>query len=342
MMTNKKNNWLQLLCWVGLYIFWIMVFQRRAFAFSQTLTVQFCYLLFIAANFYFNTLFTIPVFLYRKRYFAFAITMLTGIFITACLRVPLAMYLNAHFFLVNKPQPGGIELLTGSFLNIFIWVVCIVSGKLIVDRFRFQQYLDDMAQEKARAELDFLNAQFNPHFLFNSINSIYGHIDKQNTTARSMLLTFSETLRYQLYECNTETIGIDKEINYLRNYVTMQQARKEDSLVVQFCIDEDINGFTIAPLLFVAFVENAFKYVSNTDDARNEVIISFQKTEDILLFTCFNTKETIDTNTIEHKGIGITNAKRRLALLYPGKHDLKIEDSTAAYKVTLKLHLHEN
>jgi two-component system LytT family sensor kinase len=342
MMTNKKNNWLQLLWWIGLYIFWVMVFQRRAFAFSQTLTVQFCYLLFIAANFYFNTLFTIPVFLYRKQYFAFAVTMLTGILVTACLRVPLAMYLNAHLFLVNKPQPRGVELLTGSFLNIFIWVVCIIAGKLIVDRFRFQQYLDDMAQEKARAELDFLNAQFNPHFLFNSINSIYGHIDKQNTTARSMLLTFSEMLRYQLYECNTETIGIDKEINYLRNYVAMQQARKEDSLVVQFCIDDNINGSTIAPLLFVAFVENAFKYVSNTEDARNEVTIIFQKTEDTLLFTCFNTKETIDPNTIEHKGIGITNAKRRLALLYPGKHDLKIEDSADAYKVTLKLHLHEN
>ncbi len=115
-----------------------------------------------------------------------------------------------------------------------------------------------MAKEKEKAELDFLNAQFNPHFLFNSINSIYGHIDKHNASARNMLLTFSDMLRYQLYDCNSNCIIIDKEINYIKNYVALQQSRKEESLAVNLTIAENVKGFTIAPLLFIAFIEKCF------------------------------------------------------------------------------------
>jgi LytS/YehU family sensor histidine kinase len=224
-----------------------------------------------------------------------------------------------------------------SLLNIFIWVVCIVSGKLLIDRFRFQQYVDEMAKEKEKAELDFLNAQFNPHFLFNSINLIYGHIDKQNAIARNMLLTFSDMLRYQLYDCSNNSIGIEKEMTYIRNYVALQKARKEETLVTDLFIDENTKGFMIAPLLFIAFIENAFKYVSNNDEKENWVKISFKKENDVLIFRSGNSKEANINNNIEHKGIGITNAKRRLALLYPHKHELMINNSDDLYEVILKL-----
>src|SRR5579863_10552762 len=180
-MKKAGNNIaLQVLCWSVLYFFWVMVFQKRAFAFSRTATVEFCYLVFVAANYYFNIYFTIPGFLYQKKYIAFVICMLAGIACSALLRVPLAMYLNEYYFLEGKPQPHFGELFTNSLLNIFIWTVCIVAAKLMLDRMHIQRHVDEMAKEKEKAELDFLNAQFNPHFLFNSINLIYGHIDKQN------------------------------------------------------------------------------------------------------------------------------------------------------------------
>ena len=160
----KQKNWLHLLWWVGLYIFWVMVFKKREFAFSRTVTVEFCYLIFIAANFYFNIYFTIPKFLYTKKYFSFAWLMFLCIVVSALLRAPLATYLNHHYFLVGKPQSDFVELFINSVVNIFIWVVCIIAGKLIIDRLRLQQYVDEMTKEKEKAELDFLNAQFNPHF----------------------------------------------------------------------------------------------------------------------------------------------------------------------------------
>jgi LytS/YehU family sensor histidine kinase len=304
------------------------------------MTVEFCYLLFIAANYYFNVYFNIPAFLYKKKYTAFALLFLAGIITTSLLRVPLATYLSQHYFAPGKTPPGFSELFFNSFTNIFIWVICLVAGKLIFDRIRFQKYIDAMEKEKTKNELDFLKAQFNPHFLFNSINSIYGNIDKRNSTARNMLLTFSEMLRYQLYECNTDSIPIDKEIGYIKNYVTLQQTRNADNLVVQLHIDEDMKGFTIAPLLFIAFIENAFKYVSHYEDNMNKVEISLCRWGGNLVFKSFNTKENYNGHAIMHSGgIGVANVKRRLELLYPDKHELTVHSGESFYEVVLNLEL---
>lgn len=334
-----KFKWVHIVWWIGLYLLWLLVFQNHAFTFSRTLTVQFCYLVFIAANFYWNLYYTIPGYLYRRKYPAFTLLVIAGIVIASVLRVFLASYLNAHYFLIGKVQPGPWDLFTSSFLNIFIWTICILSGKLLADRFRFQQYVADIEKQKTKAELDFLNAQFNPHFLFNSIHSIYAQIDKHNTPARNMLLSFSEMLRYQLYECNTEMIGIDKELNYVKNYVAMQQVRKEKSLSCDMNVDNDVTGFMVAPLLFIAFIENAFKYAGTGEETKQWIRISFTKRADVLVFSCANTKDPVSAESIIHKGIGIENAKRRLALIYPGKHELKVNDGENTYEVKVKLQL---
>lgn len=302
------------------------------------MTIQFCYLLFIAANYYFNIFYTVPNFLYRKKYAAFALLFLAGIIAASLLRVPLATYLSQHYFAPGKPPPGFSELFFNSLINIFIWTICLVAGKLILDRIRFQKYIEVIEKEKMKNELDFLKAQFNPHFLFNSINSIYGNINKSNSTAREMLLTFSEMLRYQLYECNTGTISIEKEISYIRNYISLQQIRKPENLSIQLLVSEDVRGITIAPLIFIAFIENSFKYVSNYEDKLNEVKISLARSNNQLFFKTFNTKETINgRKTIDHGGIGIANVKRRLELLYPGKHVLEIQNNENFFEVTLNL-----
>src|SRR5436190_14636037 len=338
---TKKITWSGVMLWIGLYIFWMLVFQKRAFAFSKTMTVEFCYLLFIAANYYFNVYFTVPRFLYRKKYAAFGLLFLAGIIAAALLRVPLATYLSLHFFAPGKKPPGFYELFVNSLTNIFIWVIFLVAGKLIIDQMRFQKYLESIEKQKVKNELDFLKAQFNPHFLFNSINSIYGNIDKSNSSARGMLLTCSEMLRYQLYECNTESISIDKEVRYIRNYVALQQTRNGENLVVDLEIDEELRGFTVAPLLFTAFVENAFKYVSHHDDKANRVEISLSKKLDNLVFRAFNTKEKNYNGeaVINHGGIGIANVKRRLELLYPYKHELAMSRNDSSYEVVLKLQI---
>lgn len=324
--------------WSLIYLFWVVVLQNRSITLSRTLTVEFCYLLFIAGNYYFHVYYSIPRFLYRKKYVAFAFLLLAGIFVGSFLRTLLALFMTRHVFQPGGKQPDFQTVFFNSLLNICFWVVGIMAVQLIIEKIRFRKYIDTIEKEKTKNELDFLKAQFNPHFLFNSINSIYGHIDKSNPTARKMLLNFSEMLRYQLYECNVDAISIDKEIQYIRNYVALQQIRKEEDVLVKLLIDPEVRGFSIAPLLFIAFIENAFKYVSSSEEV-NSVEILLTKKNDLLLFEVFNTKEKNNGNPIRHRGIGIANVKRRLELLYPGRHTLHIDDAEKNYWVRLEIQL---
>lgn len=332
----RKDIFKHGLAWILLYLFWVMVFQKRTLALSQTATVEFCYLLFIAANYYLNIYFSVPRLLYRKRYTAFAGVFLAGVVLTALLRVPLARFLNKQYFLRGQPQPGFEKIFLDSLFNIFIWTLVIVAVKLLIDRFHFQQYIEEVNKQKEQAELDFLNAQLNPHFLFNSLNAIYGSIDKQNQAARQMLLTFSDMLRYQLYDCSSRLIAIEKELAYVSNYIALQKERKE-GLQIEVSIDENVAHFQIAPLLFIAFVENAFKYVAPDPVHGYKLVLSFKKQEDSLLFYCFNTKGAAHENSMDHKGIGMVNARRRLTLLYPGKHRLDINNAAGFFEVHLNI-----
>lgn len=326
--------------WVGLYGCWVFLFRDRVFTVTRTLTVQFCYLLFVAANYYAQLYYAIPQLLYRKKYAAFALFLPGAIGLSALLRTPLAMWLQTHVFRPGSVAPPFGAVFRDSFLNIFIWVMCLVAIRLVFEKIWFRQYIEIMEKEKIRNELDFLKAQFNPHFLFNSINSIYGHIDRKNGKARNMLLSFSEMLRYQLYECNVDSIIIDKEIQYLRNYIALQQERKEENVSVFLDVPEDVRGFMIAPLLLISFVENAFKYVSSYEDRENMVSVSLQKKDGQLIFRCFNTtEEDVVRNDMERGGIGISNTRRRLELQYPDKYELQITDRGLSFEVLLYLNI---
>ncbi|HLZ85722.1 MAG TPA: histidine kinase [Puia sp.] len=337
---KRHRIWISIGLWVGLYLCWITLFRDRVFTVTRTLTVQFCYLLFVAVNYYAQLHYAIPRLLNRKKYLAFALFLPGAITLSALLRTPLAIWLQVSFFRPGSPAPDTATVFRDSFLNIFIWVMCLVSIRLVLEKVWFRQYMDTMEKERIRNELDFLKAQFNPHFLFNSINSIYGHIDRKNGKARNMLLSFSEMLRYQLYECDVDNIVIEKEIQYIRNYIALQQERKEENLHVQVDIADDVRGFTIAPLLLITFVENAFKYVSSYEDGENRVIISLRREGEQLLFRAYNTRdEGMVRLEMEKGGIGIANARRRLALQYPGKHQLQITDGGESFEVRLHLNI---
>ena len=341
---KQQRIWISIGLWAGLYACWITLFHDHVFTITRTLTVQFCYLLFVAANYYLQLRYAIPRLLHRKRYLSFILLFPAAIALSALLRTPLAIWLQVHVFRPGSPAPDAAGVFRDSFLNIFIWVVFMVAVQQILEKIADRQYVDAMEKQRIRNELDFLKAQFNPHFLFNSINSIYGHIDRKNGKARGMLHSFSEMLRYQLYECNVDKIVIEKEIQYIRNYVALQQERKEENLRVELDIAEDVRGFTVAPLLLITFVENAFKYVSGYEDRLNEVVISLRRKETGLVFRAYNTTEDGGTGRASGAigatgkgGIGIANARRRLDLQYPGAHELSIADRGDSFEVLLHL-----
>ncbi len=227
-----------------------------------------------------------------------------------------------------------------SYLVSFFGCLVIFSYRLISDQWQAQARFEQLQSEKAKAELQYLKAQINPHFLFNSINLIFAEIDKSNTQAREMVLQFSDMLRYQLYECNSDKTSLEKEILYLKNYAGIQKLRRSDHSDIVFETTGDFKGFDIAPFLLIPFVENAFKFISNYDKQPNRMVISIKQEGGVLHFTCFNTRERLTGRSlVQEGGIGVENVKRRLELLYPGKHNLQITDNELTYETRLTIHL---
>ena len=288
---------------------------------------------------YLSNYWLVPRFLYRKQYVTFAFLYLGLIFIFGTLKV----YVNAWMLRPYFDEPLFSEIKARFYDNIiplFLLVSTGVAAKVMMDFIVAQRRLTEISKEKAEAELKFLKSQINPHFLFNSINSIYFLIDKNNPEARQTLLQFSQLLRYQLYDCNGDSIPIEKEMNYLKDYVELQQLRRDKQYRVNLRVDESVRDFSVVPLLFIPFVENAFKHISHFSHKPNTIDILASRVNGSFNLEVRNTQEKNGSTAIrEAGGIGLANVKRRLELLYPGKHELKIDNDEEEFSVHLQLDL---
>jgi len=277
--------------------------------------------------------------LHKRKYALFVSATVFVIAFSAWLRALVALQMNLHFFQTNTVIDFG-TLYLNSVVNISLWVLLVTIGKMLIDRMQTQQQLELLEKERVKNELDYLKAQINPHALFNSLNTIYGHIDKTNQVARNILLHFSELLRYQLYDCSAEKVILEKEVEYVRNYVAFQRLRKSENLVVALEIENIEPGLNIAPLLLVVLIENAFKFVSNFSDKENKIAIKIFIAGTNLHSSFFNTKEVQQTaSSANSNGIGLVNLKRRLELLYPLKYKLTTNMENDFYETNLTIDL---
>jgi two-component system, LytTR family, sensor kinase len=281
----------------------------------------------------------IPQLLYKKKYAWFILTFILMIVTSSLLKMTLIGRVIGDVQMINFS--GSLK--TRIYDNVIPHFFLVIAGaavKLMVDYSKLQQRMAETAKEKAEAELNFLKSQINPHFLFNSLNSVYFLIDKNNTEARQSLHKFSDMLRYQLYELNGAKIPVERELSYLKDYVDMQKLRKDENYSVEFSSTPQVKNFSIEPLLLVPFVENAFKHISHYNDRNNFVKLSLDRSNGHFIFKAENTKGT-ERSTEQHGGIGLANVKRRLELLYPGRHSLQIQEDKELYKVELTLKLDE-
>ena len=289
----------------------------------------------LALMIYITNYVLIPQLFYRKKYSWFVLAFILMVVTSSVLKM------NILGRIMNAPMlyslSGDIkQRIYDNVIPHFFLVIAGAAVKLMFDYSRLQQRMAEIAKEKAEAELNFLKSQINPHFLFNSLNSVYFLIDKNNTAARESLHKFSDMLRYQLYEMNGARIPVEREISYLEDYVGLQKLRKEEDYEVSLNYTSGVRGFMIEPLLLIPFVENAFKHVSSHNGRKNFISLRLDRNNDGLIFTAENSREK-GKATEPYSGIGLTNVKRRLELLYPGKHELIITDTEDVYRVHLKL-----
>ena len=194
--------------------------------------------------------------------------------------------------------------------------------------------------EKKKAELALYKAQINPHFLFNTLNTLYGLMITQSQKAESAFMQFIDMMKYMYTKATKDTVSVDEEAGYIEQYIELQKNRldeKRTHIYYSYSVDDSAKDSKIAPMILITFIENALKYGASSH-IESDIIISLKVNNDTL--TLFTENHTVNPKP-ENKepGIGITNCRKRLELLYPGKHNLEISNTDDVFTVNLIIKL---
>jgi len=249
----------------------------------------------------------------------------------------IATGVSSLVHVLSNDYPIGIDdlVIVNVLLGLFVLLhYAIVRGNSFIQAFIEQKLLvEKIRNDQLQTELKFLKAQYHPHFLFNALNTIYFQMDENVGAAKKSVEKFSELLRYQLYD-QQQTVSVSQEIHYLKNFIQLQQTRTSEKLQLEVHFDETLNGQQVSPLLFLPLVENAFKYVGgqyhlNVQARQREKTIEFEVENSV----------PAEVPVRKEGGIGLENLKRRLELLYPGRHTLIAEKKGNKFIAALHIEL---
>ena len=220
---------------------------------------------------------------------------------------------------------------------VIVYGIYALLIKLAVEWFETLKLKSELMLEKKSGELALLRSQVNPHFLFNTLNNIYSLVYKKSDDAPEAVMKMSSIMRYMLYDATTDEVLLEKEVEYLRSFIELEKLRLRHKDFVELTISGEVEGRTIAPMLLIPFVENAFKHGSK-NVASPGIRINLSLSPKQILFEVGNSiRKNITAGKDQVGGIGLNNIRRRLNLLYPGKHQLTISPENEQYNVQLIL-----
>jgi two-component system LytT family sensor kinase len=296
--------------------------------------------LLLAVQFYFNAFFLIPVFLNKKKHLLLYFTLLLLSFVIVGL---LIVQTHQATMLSQRMVPFGPPHRPPFFLKFNLPSLTAITAAGFVYRYLADQSREintrrEITNAALVSELAFLRSQISPHFIFNVINGVVALSRLNPPAVEPTLIQLSQLLRYMLYITDEEKVTMKQKADYLSNYIELQKLRFGEQVKVNFTIDITAPEKTIEPMLLIPFVENAFKY--GIGDVIDPVIdIALKEGDKKLIFIVKNPYNPDEITKTGDHGIGLANVKRRLELLYPGKHSLLISQSDNNYTVNLQLQL---
>lgn len=312
--------------------------QRRGYDWNNAVSfvaVQFLFTFTIA---YLNYFVMLPRFFRHKkiwRYLAefilpFAALVFLRIYIQRMMveGTPRADYFFSNMFVVQVVA-----------INLFI-AVFVSMLRFAADWLELEAKKKEIENERLMAELNFLKAQINPHFLFNTLNNLYYLAFSKSDNTTTVIEKLSQMMRYMIYDSNYPKVPLSKEIEYMKNYISLEQLRLNNQVPIRFEVEGETENLRIAPLIFITFLENAFKHGVNNHSTDAWITVSIKLTGNRCSYRVENSKLPPATDTREKKsGIGLQNVKRRLELSYPGQYELAMEDKPDRYVVQLNITL---
>jgi len=305
---------------------------------------------------YFNMQFLIPRFYLKKKYILYSLICIVLIAATVVIFQSALFELNSpppnrfpfttqpNFgpgsFDANRPMPPPSAFRFRGFMELSMSLsILLLSSVMKISQIanRKERETEQLRSENFNSELKFLKSQINPHFLFNTLNNIYALSLLKSDKTPDTVLRLSEMLRYVLYECSiTEKVPVSKEVIYIRNYIALQLLRDSKIKNVNFTTDID-RDVEVAPMIFIPFVENAFKHSKIENITEGWITITLTARSNNVILIVENNKPRTGSAKDTTGGIGIDNVTKRLKLLYPGNHFLEIKQNETSYKVSLEL-----
>ena len=293
---------------------------------------------FYAILVYINSYLLIPQMLNERRLIWYGLSVLA---LVGLLTPVMIAAFTWRFQAYPELQDQVLDHKAGYYLLNFLITATFPLVKIITDWIRTLQDNRRIQMESIKSELRFLKSQINPHFLFNTLNSLYALTIKKSDLAPEIVLRLSDMMRYMLYECNEKWVSLNREVTYIEGYLELEKLRHGDKVSVLFSKEGNMEEFKIAPLLFIPFLENSFKHGVARSLESNEIKVNLNVEGQFLYFAIEN-KKPIELPRPESRkfgGIGLTNVKKRLDLLYPNMHSLIIENQPEFFRVILKLQL---
>jgi hypothetical protein len=298
----------------------------------------------LAVYFYLNSVVFVPNLLSKKKIIRF-LGITTAAFLLFCFVVPWLLRQHFIHFVPEPPFRPEMPLRHDVFRRLgmyssssrFLVVFIISTGlKAVSLWYAEKQRLQELEHSMVQAELSFLKSQIHPHFLFNSLNTIYYLALSKDDKAPEVILSLSDFLRFVTTESNHSQIPMEKEIRMLEEYIHLQSLRTSEKFELQFQLKGDFREREIMPLTFVPFVENAFKYgISAHIDCFIHIGLAVEN--GVLLFTCDNSIVSRTNSLNRSEGIGLENIRKRLELAYPGRHTLEITTDRTTFHVQLQI-----
>jgi LytS/YehU family sensor histidine kinase len=350
----KKNYqlYIQAALWI-VYAFLLTVIINKTFSLSDSIIKSGTLIMIQISLFYYNSQRLFPALLSTKKTWKYLLNLLVilallFIFFTWFERQFLPeiveeMAPNKLNRLQERAMRGGPPrrqllnaLILFDFLSLLI-VLILSSAYSAASMSRKKEQLESQKNvENLSSEMKFLKSQINPHFLFNALNNIYSLTLTGSAEASEMILKLSEMLRYILYECNDSYVSIEREWNYIQNFIDFQQLKSKDKLNLELSFTNDNPGAMISPMIFIPFIENAFKH-SNIENRSGWIRIALNNKPEEIIFQVDNSVSLEKKNQDNTGGIGLDNVKRRLELVYNKQADLIINDSKESFGVLLRI-----
>jgi sensor histidine kinase YesM len=290
---------------------------------------------FLAISVYINLLWLIPAFFNRRKFLLFLVLEIVNILLFIALN-----YYVTYIFEGGTPSGNFKAEFIAEFILVLVFLIVSTLLKVMRDSITLQDVelkMKEVERQKIEAELRALKSQVNPHFFFNTLNSLYALSLDKSDKAPELILKLSDLMRYVIYESTDDMIPVGKQLEFLQSYVFLERLRSNESLEIKFEVVGNHHELKIAPLLYLAFIENAFKHGAKDKKDNPFIHIVFNlEHDDRVIFTIDN---RADPFRGKHRdgGFGLANVKKRLELLYPGKHELNILETVTSYHVDLTI-----